>query len=282
MSEKKAKFLLAAVILARSTSFVLSKIGLDSLEFFNLLGIRFLIAFAIMYLCFRSRLHNSQKSNIISGVIIGTAYFIVMGLEVFSLKTCESSTTAFLEHTAIVMVPLFEAVINKRLPLLKNIISMLLAITGVALMTLTGSALSLTLGESLAFAAAITYAAAIIITDRLTKGADALVIGIVQLGTMGALATVCSMLFEAPVLPQTMELWLAILYLACVCSCFGFTLQAVAQKYTTAETASLYCAIGPLGAGFFGWFFLGETLSAYALFGAALILSSILIAQKKF
>lgn len=280
MSEKTAKILLAAVILARSTSFVLSKIGLDSLDVFNLLGIRFLIAFAIMYFWFHTRLHNSHKSNIVSGVIIGTAYFIVMGLEVFSLKTCDSSTTAFLEHTAIVMVPLFEAVINKRLPLMKNIISMLLAITGVALMTLTGSSLSLTFGKSLAFAAAITYTAVIIITDRLTKGADALVIGIVQLGTMGALSTASSLLFENPVLPQTMELWLAILYLACVCSCFGFTLQTLAQKYTTAETASLYCAIGPLGAGFFGWFFLGEALSTYALLGAALILVSIIIAQK--
>lgn len=46
------------------------------------------------------------------------------------------------------------------------------------------------------------------------------------------------------------------------------------------KTASLYCTIGPLGAGFFGWFFLGEALSTYALLGAALILVSIIIAQK--
>lgn len=281
MSERNAKILLASVLLARSTSFVLSKIGLDSIDVFNLLGIRFLIAFAIMCIFFFKRLNSSTKHDIFSGMIVGVSCFIVMALEVFSLKTCESSTTAFLEHTAIVMVPLAEAVMLHRIPRLKNIASMLLAITGVALMTLKGTAIVWTEGHILAIMSAISYTALIIITDRLTKNTDALVVGIVQLGTMGTLAAICSFLFETPTLPQTYELWFAILYLACVCSCFGFTLQAVAQKYTSSETASLYCAIGPLGAGIFGWIFLNEALSSYAILGAALILGGILIAQKK-
>lgn len=45
MSAKTAKVLLASVILARSSSYVLQKIGLTDIDVFNLMGIRFLMAF---------------------------------------------------------------------------------------------------------------------------------------------------------------------------------------------------------------------------------------------
>ena len=213
-------------------------------------------------------------------MIVGAVYFIVMSFEVFSLKTCASSTTAFLENTAIVMVPLFEAILLRKLPLPKTILGFLMAMTGVALMTLKGASFDLTIGHFLALMAAVTYAMAIIITDRLSKKSDPLIIGIVQLGTMGTLSAIASVLVETPHFPTDPAAWLALILLACVCSCFGFTLQPVAQKYTSAETAGLYCAFGPLGAGILGWICLNEALSIYALIGAGLILFSIVIAQK--
>jgi len=280
MSEKTAKILLASIILARSSSYVLAKIGLTDIDVFNLMGIRFLMAFFIMLLLFHKRLHSADKPSIIAGLLVGAVYFVVMSFEVFSLKTCDSSTTAFLENTAIVMVPLFEAILLRKLPLPKMIIGFIMAMTGVALMTLQDSSFDLTIGHFLALMAAITYAMAIIITDRLSKKTDPLIIGIVQLGTMGTLSAIASILVETPHLPTEPTAWIALILLACVCSCFGFTLQPVAQKYTSAETAGLYCAFGPLGAGILGWICLNEALSIFALIGAALILLSILITQR--
>jgi len=98
---------------------------------------------------------------------------------------------------------------------------------------------------------------------------------------MGGLSALASFLVEDPHLPSDPNAWLALILLACVCSCFGFTLQPVAQKYTSAETAGLYCAFGPLGAGILGWICLGEALSFFALLGAVMILGSILLAQKE-
>ena len=45
MSRKQAELLLAAVISIRATSYLFSKVALQSLEPFNLLAIRFLLAF---------------------------------------------------------------------------------------------------------------------------------------------------------------------------------------------------------------------------------------------
>ena len=244
------------------------------------MGIRFLMAFLIMLLIFNKKLLHADKASIAAGLAVGTVYFVVMSFEVFSLKTCESSTTAFLENTAIVMVPLFEAFLLKKMPLPKTVAGFLMAMTGVALMTLQGTSIYFSIGHILAIGAAVTYAAAIIITDRVSKKADALVIGIVQLGTMGSLSAISSFIFETPHLPSEPMAWLAIVLLALVCSCFGFTLQPVAQKYTSAETTGLYCAFGPLGAGILGWICLGEALSIFALIGAVLILLSIVLVQK--
>ena len=281
MSEKSAKILLASVILARSSSYVLQKIGLTDIDVFNLMGIRFLMAFFIMLIIFHKKLRKADKASIYAGLIVGASYFVVMSFEVFSLKTCESSTTAFLENTAIVMVPLFEVILLKKMPLPKTALSFIMAMTGVALMTLQGTVLHFTIGHVLALGAAATYAAAIIITDRVSKRSDPLVIGIVQLGTMGGLSAISSFIFETPHLPSEPRAWLAIILLALVCSCFGFTLQPVAQKHVSAETTGLYCAFGPLGAGALGWICLGETLSLFAFVGAILILVSILIIQRK-
>ena len=281
MSERSAKILLASVILARSSSYVLQKIGLTDIDVFNLMGIRFLIAFFIMLIFFNRKLRKADKVSIYAGLIVGASYFVVMSFEVFSLKTCESSTTAFLENTAIVMVPLFEAILLKKMPLPKTTLSFIMAMTGVALMTLQGTVLHLTVGHVLALGAAVTYAAAIIITDRVAKKSDPLVIGIVQLGTMGSLSAISSVIFETPHLPSEPMAWLAIILLALVCSCFGFTLQPVAQKHVSAETTGLYCAFGPLGAGTLGWICLGEALNLFAFVGAILILASILIIQRK-
>lgn len=279
MSEQSAKVLLASVILARSSSYVLQKIVLTDIDVFNLMGIRFLLAFFIMLIIFNKRLLSADKPSVCSGLIAGAVYFVVMSLEVFSLKTCDSSTTAFLENTAIVMVPLFEAVLLKKMPLPKTAIGFIMAISGVALMTLKGSSLYFSAGHILAVGAAVTYAAAIIITDRISKKSNPLVIGIVQLGIMGILSSVSSFVFESPRLPSEPVEWLAIVLLALVCSCFGFTLQPVAQKYTSSETAGLYCAFGPLGAGILGWICLGETLSRLSLIGAILIILSIMLIQ---
>lgn len=269
------------MILARSSSYVLAKIGLTDIDVFNLMAIRFLLAFFLLLLFFSRRLLRADRVSILAGGVIGGVYFVVMSFEVFSLKTCESSTTAFLENTAIVLVPLLQALLLGRGPGARTVVGLAMAMTGVALMTLQGTALHLTVGHFLALMAAVTYAAAILITDRLSKKADPLVIGIVQLGTMGGLSALAAFLVEEPHLPTDPNAWLALVLLACVCSCFGFTLQPVAQKYTSAETAGLYCAFGPLGAGILGWICLGEALSFFALVGAALILLSILLAQKE-
>ena len=68
-----------------------------------------------------------------------------------------------------------------------------------------------------------------------------------------------------------------ILALALVCSCFGFTFQPVAQRYTTADRAAQLCAINPLSTAVLSAIFLRERMGVQGIIGAALILAGIVM-----
>ena len=230
MSKKAAGWLLAGVIFARSTSLLFAKVGLENM----------------------SPLH---------GMILGAAFFAVMTCEVFGLTMTTASTVSFLTNTAIVIVPLFEAVLHRKAPDRRALLCAAVTLAGVGFLTLKNG----------------LYAIAIILTAKFSHEGDAILLGMFQIGFLGLFAAIGSLLVETPHLPQNGTEWGVILALALVCSCFGFTFQPVAQRYTTADRAAQMCAINPLSTAVLSAIFLKERLGVQGVIGAALILLGIVM-----
>lgn len=281
-TERGAEILLILVLVARSTSFVMSKVTMHAMDPFNLLGVRFLLAFLLLCIPFGKRLVKIKKKTLLKGMLVGLAFFCVMTAELFTLRLTASSTSSFLENMAIVFVPIFEAVLLRRLPKASSIIGVVVAIIGIGFLTLGGAGMTFGKGECLGVLSGILYAIAIITTDRLSHNDDSLLIGMVQVGTIGTLGMAASFLFEQPTLPQGRMSWLMIIYLAVVCTGFGFTLQPVAQSRLTAERAGLLTAVNPMSAAVMGSIFLKERLGVTGLIGAVLIISGIIISKDPF
>lgn len=280
LNRKTGELLLAAVIIARATSFLFSKIMLEHMGPMTLLAERSTIAFLFLAIVFHKKLAKLHKKTLFCGMLLGGAFFAVMMAELFSLKTTASSTVSFLENTAVVFVPIFLAIYSRRLPHLPVMLSILVTMAGIAFLTLgkTGLQFSMQHGELLALLAAMLYALAIILTDHLSKQEDSLILGILQIGFMGLFAWIAAFLLESPHPPAGTTEWGCILMLAFVCSGFGFTLQPVAQRYTTAERAGMFCALSPMAAAILGRIFLQESLGLFGIIGAALVLAGILLA----
>lgn len=81
MTRTQAELLLAAVIIARSTSYVLTKVGLQDMGKFTLLAVRFLLAFAFLAALFRRLLLQIDRRTLLSGLAMGGIYFCVMTAE---------------------------------------------------------------------------------------------------------------------------------------------------------------------------------------------------------
>ena len=278
-SRSRAELLLAGVITARATSYLFSKLIMQSMSMFNMLGIRFLLAFTLLLILFFKRIRKINRKTFAAGAVMGCLYFLVMTAELNGLKRTSSGNVSFLENTAIVIVPLLQAGLLRRFPRWKAVICALLCLIGVGFLTI-GSGMAFGAGEMFCMLAAFLYACAILTTDRLTHGnIDALAAGIVQVGMIGALSLTASLLFEAPRLPSGMLEWTGIAMLAVVCSGFGFTLQPVAQSGTTAERAGMFCALNPMVATILGIVFLHEAFTVQSAVGGGLILAGILISE---
>ena len=135
MTQKKAEILLAAVIAARATSLLFSKIAMNGMGIFNLLAARFLMAFVLLAVVFFKRLRHIKRHTLVRGAIMGGLFFLMLSTELTGLKSTPSSTVSLLENTAIILVPMAEAVLRHKLPKAATAVSALVAIGGVALLT---------------------------------------------------------------------------------------------------------------------------------------------------
>lgn len=277
MKTKNAEILLASVIVARATSYVMNKYALADMEAMNVLAVRFILAFVIISLIFAKRLLHIDGKSLKAGILIGIAFSVVMAVEMLALKYTDSSKVAFLENTAVVFVPLINGIIVKKLPSAKILGCAVITLGGIGFLTLGEGFTSVGTGEILGILSGITYAIAIISTAHYSRESDGLLAGIVQLGTMGILTLITSFIFETPHLPIESTVWMIIMYLAVVCSCFGFTLQPVAQKYVSTEKAGLMCALSPLAAAVMGLVFLDEKLGFSGIIGGVAIMSGIVL-----
>lgn len=281
MNPRNAAYLLAAIIAARASAYLFSKLLLLEMGPFTLMGERFLIAFALLSLIFWKRYRAIDKRTAIAGFAMGLAFFATMACELHALVYAPSTSVSFLENTAIVIVPLAEAALAFKVPKPVAIACALLALTGVGLLTLSTGLGSIGVGELLALGAAVFYAATMIITARFAKSGDTLLMGIMQIGWIGAFGMACGFAFETPVLPSSPLEWSYLAFLVVICTGFGFTLQPVVQRHLPTERVSMMCALNPLVACVLGVLMLGEHLSVQALAGAVLILAAILISSRQ-
>lgn len=280
MSYKKAEALLATVIIARATSLLIVKTCLGGFTTFNLMALRFGIAFFCLLPFVRRGLSKLRRSTLARGGMLGVVFFTIIAIELQGLRMTDSSAiVAFLENTAIVLVPLAEAALRRRLPNRQSLLCAALALLGVGFLLLRGGRFALSAGAAVCMGTALLYTAYIILTDRLSHQDDPLLLGFAAIGTVGALSTAASLLFETPRLPETPREWIGILLLAIVCSSIGTALQPLAQRYVPSEKACLFCALNPLATCVMGWLFLHEWQGVTGVIGAALILLSILLSR---
>lgn len=277
ISRRNAEILLAVLIIMRATAYMFSKILLETMGQFTLLGIRSAIAFIILLIVCFPTLRKTRKEDVICGAVLGVVIFIVMSFELAGLTYTASVSISFEENTAVVLVPILLALFTRKIPSRKTCFGFLMSGTGIFLISFKPSGFDFNIGDVCGMMAALTYATLIILISALSSKADPIRVGIFQVGTLAFMSLLAAILIETPVLPSGGSEWFYMLYLAVICTVFGFTLQPYAQSGTTAERAGVLCALNPVTASILGSIFLNETLTLKGIVGALLILASIIL-----
>ncbi|MFM9412967.1 DMT family transporter [Peptococcus simiae] len=279
MSQKQAEILLALVIISRASAMLFSKVALEDLSAMNLLAWRFLLAFGLLFLISHRYLREASARTWRYGAILGLIFFLTMACEMWALERTAATNVALLENTAIIWTPMAASLLARRLPRPTHILCALVAFAGVACLLLGSHRFQLAPGDLYALWAAFLYTAAIIATDHFAKQdpAGVLAMGIIQVGSLGLLALLATPVTGGFETRGQTGTWLALAFLIVVCTGFGFTLQPLAQRYTSADRAGLFCGLNPLFTAILAAIFLGERLTFQGYLGLILILSAILL-----
>jgi len=280
MNSRKAEFLMGTVSLAWGSSYLLMKVGLDGISPFNLIALRFGIAFICMALVFLPRFRNLTAAVLWKGILMGILLFLLFAGLVIGVNHTTASTAGFLASTTVIIVPILESILKRRFPNRTIVLSILLAIVGLFLLTVKDT-FGLDKGAAYCLFAALFYAIYINVLEQTSQKQDTLLISIIQLGVASFLGTIFMLCLEKPSLPQTAEQWGAILGLGLICSAYGFVIQPIAQRYTSSEKIGLIFSLEPVFSAILSFIFLHEILDIKGYIGAVLIFSGVVFSQIK-
>jgi drug/metabolite transporter (DMT)-like permease len=278
MNSKKAELLMTSVSLAWGSSYLLMKIGLDSISPFNLIALRFGIAFICMALLFLPRFRALSVSILAKGALMGVLLFLLFSGLVYGVNHTTASTAGFLASTTVIIVPILESIVKRRLPNKSIMLCILLVVIGLYLLTVK-DAFALDRGSVYCLLAALFYAIYIIVLDRIAKNQDTLLISIIQLGVTSLLGALFMLCVEIPSLPETPIQWGAIICLGLICSAYGFVVQPIVQRYTSPEKIGLIFSLEPVFSAILSYIFLHEVLNVKGYIGAALIFSGVVLSK---
>ncbi|GAB6181968.1 DMT family transporter [Desulfotomaculum defluvii] len=276
----QADLALLGVTFIWGVTFVVVQDALSGIGPYYFIGIRFALAFAFLGLIYRKRFQNITAETVKAGSIIGVFLFAGYALQTIGLKYTTASNAGFITGLAVVLVPLFTALISKKLPNLAVILGITSATLGLGLLSL-GSNLNINLGDILVFFCAICYAAHIILVGKYAPQHDPVLLAILQVGVVAAISLVCGALWETMPTEFTRPVWTGLLITAIPATALAFLIQNSVQRFTSATHTAIIFIMEPVFAAATGWLWAGEVLSFPQWIGCLLILAGMLIAELK-
>lgn len=261
--------------------FVAVKDALDTVTPMILMAIRFSLAAVVVYIALFKWIGKVDRTDVKKGFVVGTILFLAFAAQTYGLQFTTASKQGFLTAVYVVVVPLLSWIIYKKRPALKAFLGSGLTIAGIGLISLQGS-FSINIGDALTLVCAVLFAAHIIAVEFYAKGMSVFKLAFLQI-TVAAVWFIGIALLTEPI-PTTLtsRAWLAIVYLAIFSTFACFTVQTIAQKYTSSSHASIILSLESVFAAVFGILILKEVLTPMMLVGCLLIFIAILVIEVNF
>jgi drug/metabolite transporter (DMT)-like permease len=274
----KADLALLGNTIIWGVTFVLVKDALRDVSAIVFLALRFSLAAFALLLLYRRKL---RVASVAYGAAAG--FFLYLGylFQTTGLQFTTPSKSAFYTSLSIPAVPLLAALVYRHSPRWIEVAGIVVASTGMLLLTTQGSRVVWDRGSLLSFLCALAFAAHIVAVGFFAERSGFETIATVQVLTAAVLATVSFPLFETPRLRWTVPVTAALLVTALLATALAFTVQAWAQQHTTATRTALLYTLEPVWAWATSRVLLGEKLSPPALTGGFLILGGVLLVELK-
>lgn len=259
---------------------IFSKQILAELEVFNMVALRFLIAFAVCFAVFHRRYRAVDRETAIHAAVLGTFLFVSYLCMTLGCKYTTASNAGFMMSLVAFFTPLIIWAQEKKAPTLRQTASIFITLIGVGLMCLSGR-FTLNKGDVICIFSAFFYAFQMLYTERYAEKHDPIVLGTFQLIFVSAYAFIFSFALEDSFhLPISAAGWGQLLYLALGCGALGFILQTAAEKFSSAGHATIIYASQPVFVALFSYLMLGEPITMQQIAGIIIVFAGVMITVK--
>ena len=278
--QRKADLLLVLITAFWGMSYFLTDLCMVGMPPMSLNAFRFLVGFGVLAAFFRKKLWPMSRTTLYYGALVGLALSAVYVFYAYGILYTSVTNAGFICALPVVTTPIIEFLVSRRKPGKKLFFALAACTVGIAMLTLNEQ-FKPALGDILCFGVAVFYGVDLVITDRAVhrEDVDPLQMGIVQLGVVGVVTFVLTLMLEKPTLPTTPKIWAAALFLAVFCTGIAFVVQTVQQQHTSASHVGLIFTLEPVFSAVVAFFLAGERLRPMGYAGAALMMVSLVMME---
>lgn len=288
MKRRTADLALIFVAMIWGTTFVIVQNAVAFLPPFAFNSLRFLLAALFllgwMRLTSRKRLPAISQKIWLKGILLGFWLYLGYGFQTLGLVYTTSSKTAFITGLSVVLVPVMAIFILKQHMAKSSIISVILAVSGLYLLTM-GSSFDVNRGDFYVLLCAFSFGLHIVFTSKFARGTPALLLTFIQLATVTMLSLASSFLFENWRSAFQLDLILkeevlaALIITSLFATALAFLTQTYFQSYTTPARVALIFALEPVFGALTAYFVANETLNSKGFIGCILIFIGMILAE---
>lgn len=258
--------------------FIASDMALESLQPFQIMMIRFLLASVLMGVVSAKSLKCIKKKEIIAGGLMGIALFAAFGFQIVGLQYTTPSKNAFLTALNVVIVPFISYIFLKKKIGKKGMIGAVLSVIGVAILSLKGN-FSLGLGDVLTLICALGFAFQIFLTGEFVKKYQASVLNFVQMVTAFLLSLLSMFFFGETHFQVVTKGWISVLYLGVISTTVCYLIQTLCQKYVDETKSAIILSMESVFGTLFSVIILHEVITLRMIIGSAIILIAVIISN---
>ncbi len=282
MSRMTANLLLLIAAVVWGAAFVAQSTAMDSMGPLAFTGFRFaLAALSVAPFAWYEWKHSTNRLSpyaIGYGVMVGILFFIAITTQQYGFLTTTVTNAGFLTALYVVFTPILGFVLFRVMP--NPIIWLIVALSLTGTYLLAGSIEGLRPGDLLMIVSALFWAMQVLFMGRMVTGfGNPVSVAFVQFVTTATIGLVSGFALEPVNLAGIQGAWFELAYTGILSGGLAFTLQAIAQRYTSAANAAILLSSESLFAALFGALILGEQLSGTKWLGCALIFSCILLVE---
>ncbi len=275
-----ATLALLAITASWGSTFFLIHDLLDRVPVVDFLAVRFTIASVALLLLSPKAIGRLSPERRRQALVLGGLYGVAQILQTAGLAHTPASISGFITGMYVVATPLFAALLLHTRIGGWTWMAVLLAVTGLGVLTLgdVSGGVGLGYGEALTLVAAMIYALHIVGLGAWSESRDALGMAILQCLVIAGITAIAA----APggiVLPDRSGDWIAIVYMALVAGAAALLGQTWAQAHLPPTRTAIIMSMEPVFAALFAVLLGGESATSRMLLGGALVLAAMLIVE---